>query len=874
MKAKVRTFNGTTSPEVTQRETDHRKLAREAAAEGFVLLENKDHFLPLAKGSKVGLYGAGAIRTIKGGTGSGDVNERDSVNIFQGMKNAGYDVTSSEWLEDYDKLYVQARLDWKNEIFTKLNGDDTKFFDAYSATPFFMPSGNPIDEEKAAADGADTAFFVLARIAGENKDRFDTEGDYFISKEEKAILAQVSRCYKNIVLVINTGGLMDLAFVEEFDNIRSILQYVQAGQEGGNAFADVVSGDVTPSGKMTDTWAKDYYDYPGAEVYSYKSGDLMKEKYEEGIFVGYRYFDTFEVPVRYSFGYGMSYTDFEIRTNDIKVSGRGMMNPKVSVTVTVTNTGDTYAGKEVVQIYASCPQGRLVKEFRRLAGFGKTKLLAPKESQTMTITFPLYQLTSYEEESASWILEPGMYGIWIGNDLNTSVLSGALELDEKAVMTACENICPLKEELNEISPDAEKVQAREAAWQNEVREKRMSVIELKASEIPTEKVDYQPVPEELPGKAGKIVESLSVDQLALLATGDPGRAQGNALGSAGISVPGAAAETSPCASEEPWNVTTIALVDGPAGLRIAPECGVCTTAWPCATLLASTWDEELVESDFLAALEGGFFSKPQEKRGTTYYQFCTAIPVGTLLAQSWDVELIKRVGEMIGHEMELFNVTLWLAPGMNIHRNPLCGRNFEYYSEDPLIAGMMAAAMTLGVQKVPGCGTTIKHFACNNQEDNRMGSDSILSERALREIYLKGFEIAVKDAQPMSIMTSYNLINGVHAANCYDTCTKAARDEWGFAGAIMTDWTTTNVQIQGECTAAGCMRAGNDMVMPGLPEDHENIKKELADGTLTMAELKRCIYNTVNIVLQSNMYEGAVSYLDQFDDLDTYLVVK
>lgn len=860
MKAKVRTFNGTTSPEVTQRETDHRKLAREAAAEGFVLLENKDHFLPLAKGSKVGLYGAGAIRTIKGGTGSGDVNERDSVNIFQGMKNAGYDVTSSEWLEDYDKLYVQARLDWKNEIFTKLNGDDTKFFDAYSATPFFMPSGNPIDEEKAAADGADTAFFVLARIAGENKDRFDTEGDYFISKEEKAILAQVSRCYKNVVLVINTGGLMDLAFVEEFDNIRSILQYVQAGQEGGNAFADVVSGDVTPSGKMTDTWAKDYYDYPGAEVYSYKSGDLMKEKYEEGIFVGYRYFDTFEVPVRYSFGYGMSYTDFEIRTDDIKVSGRGMMNPKVSVTVTVTNTGDTYAGKEVVQIYASCPQGRLVKEFRRLAGFGKTKLLAPKESQTMTITFPLYQLTSYEEESASWILEPGMYGIWIGNDLNTSVLSGALELDEKAVMTACENICPMKEELNEIVPDAEKVQAREAVWQKEVKEKRMSVIELKASEILTEKVDYQPVPEELPGKAGKIVESLSVDQLALLATGDPGRAQGNALGSAGISVPGAAAETSPCASEEPWNVTTIALVDGPAGLRLKREYQVD--------------NGEIVASDFLAALEGGFFSKPQEKRGTTYYQFCTAIPVGTLLAQSWDVELIKRVGEMIGHEMELFNVTLWLAPGMNIHRNPLCGRNFEYYSEDPLLAGMMAAAMTLGVQKVPGCGTTIKHFACNNQEDNRMGSDSILSERALREIYLKGFEIAAKDAQPMSIMTSYNLINGVHAANCYDTCTKAARDEWGFAGAIMTDWTTTNVQIQGECTAAGCMRAGNDMVMPGLPEDHENIKKELADGTLTMAELKRCIYNTVNIVLQSNMYEGAVSYLDQFDDLDTYLVVK
>ena len=770
MKAKVRTFNGTTSPEVTQRETDHRKLAREAAAEGFVLLENKDHFLPLAKGSKVGLYGAGAIRTIKGGTGSGDVNERDSVNIFQGMKNAGYDVTSSEWLEDYDKLYVQARLDWKNEIFTKLNGDDTKFFDAYSATPFFMPSGNPIDEEKAAADGADTAFFVLARIAGENKDRFDTEGDYFISKEEKAILAQVSRCYKNVVLVINTGGLMDLAFVEEFDNIRSILQYVQAGQEGGNAFADVVSGDVTPSGKMTDTWAKDYYDYPGAEVYSYKSGDLMKEKYEEGIFVGYRYFDTFEVPVRYSFGYGMSYTDFEIRTDDIKVSGRGMMNPKVSVTVTVTNTGDTYAGKEVVQIYASCPQGRLVKEFRRLAGFGKTKLLAPKESQTMTITFPLYQLTSYEEESASWILEPGMYGIWIGNDLNTSVLSGALELDEKAVMTACENICPLKEELNEIVPDAEKVQAREAAWQKEVKEKRMSVIELKASEIPTEKVDYQPVPEELPGKAGKIVESLSVDQLALLATGDPGRAQGNALGSAGISVPGAAAETSPCASEEPWNVTTIALVDGPAGLRIT---------------------QKYKDGD------------------QTYYQYATAWPIGTLLAQTWDTDQIYAYGEGVGEEMEEFGIGCWLAPGMNIHRNALCGRNFEYYSEDPVVVGITGTAATLGVQSNKGVGVTIKHYALNSQETNRNSENNTVSERAIREIYLKGFEAVVKQAQPMAIMTSYNQNNGRPAADDYDLCTAFARDEWGFQGMIMTDWGG------GQSVPMYEMHAGNDLVCPG-----------------------------------------------------------
>ena len=862
MKAKVRTFSGTTSNEVTQREIDNRALARKAAAEGFVLLKNEDHFLPAKKGGKIALYGAGAAKTIKGGTGSGDVNERDYVTIAQGMKNAGYEVTTESWLDSYMKIYNQAREDWKAEILKKAETLDSAlpFWDAYSATPFFMPCGDGIDVEAAKGDGADTAVFVIARIAGENKDRFDKEGDYFISAEEKALLTQVCESYKDVVLVINTGGLMDLAFADEFTNIRAIVQYVQAGQEGGNAFADVFTGEVTPSGKMTDTWAKTYNDYPGAEVFSYKSGNLMKEYSEEGIYVGYRYFDTFQIPVRYGFGYGLSYTDFAITAGTVSVSDLGTMDPKVSVEVTVKNSGDTYAGKEVVQIYASCPQGKLVKEFRRLAGFGKTKLLAPGEEQQITITFPLYQLASYSEDQAAWILEPGKYGIWVGNELNTSVLSGALELDQEAVMVQCENICPLNEELKEIMPFARKVQARELAWHEELKAKGIEAVAVKAADIPTEKVAYQQIPDLLPGMAGEIVDKMSEDQLVQMATGDPGKDQSNALGSAGISVPGSAAETPLVAAKEPWNVASIALADGPAGLRLKKEYQVD--------------DGQIVPTDFLAALEGGFFAEEQVKRGASYYQYCTAIPVGTLLAQTWNLEMVQELGEMIGHEMELFGVTLWLAPGMNIHRNPLCGRNFEYYSEDPLLAGMMAASMTLGVQKVPGCGTTIKHYACNNQEDNRMGSDSVLSERTLREIYLKGFEIAVKDAQPMSIMTSYNLINGVHAANCYDTCTKAARDEWGFAGAIMTDWTTTNVQIQGECTAAGCMRAGNDMVMPGTEEDHENIRKELKEGTLDIRELKRCIYNTVNIILQSNQYEDAVSYEKQFDGLGEWMTVK
>ena len=858
MKLKNKTFTGTTSNEVTARETENRKIARQAAAEGFVLLKNEDHILPLKKGIKLGLYGAGAVKTIKGGTGSGDVNERECVNICQGLENAGYEITSSAWLEAYASLYEETRLKWRDEILGKLEAYDNNFFEAYSTTPFFMPCGNPVDVDKASADGADTAIYVLSRIAGENADRHDTEGDYYISAEEKALIAQLSKAYDSLVLVINTGGLVDLAFVQEFDNIKAVLQFVQAGQEGGSAFADVVSGKVTPSGKLADTWAFDYKDYPNSETFSFKNGDVNTEKYQEGIYVGYRYFDTFDVPVLYPFGFGLSYTDFMICTEEIKTVNTESGKPEIAVTVKVTNTGDTYCGKEVVQIYVSCPQGKLAKEYRRLAGFAKTEELKPGESCRITITFPVYQLASFHEENAAWVLEEGTYGVWSGNSIQGAKLAGSLCVDKDAILVQCEHICPVKEELTELTPDSSRMKEKEAAWLEKAA--GLPSVHIDAEKITKETVVYTELPERFTGRAGEIVESLSVEQLIQMSAGDPGKGQDAVLGSAGITVPGAAAETSSAASGEPWNLPSIALADGPAGLRLNQKYQVV--------------DGEIVRENFMKSIEKGFFAEPSPEVGTAYYQFCTAIPVGTLLAQTWNAELVKEVGEMIGKEMELFQVTLWLAPGMNIHRNPLCGRNFEYYSEDPLLSGIMASSMTLGVQKVPGCGTTIKHFACNNQEDNRMGSDSVLSERALREIYLKGFEIAVKNSQPMSIMTSYNMINGVHAANCYDICTRAARDEWGFAGAVMTDWTTTFASPRGECTAAGCMRAGNDMVMPGIPKDHENIRRELEEGTLDIRELKRCICNTVNLILQSNRYEDAVSYLEQFEGLDAYLSVE
>lgn len=852
MKLRKRGFTGTTSPDVTPRETANRQLARHAAAEGFVLLKNDDHFLPLTKIGKIALYGAGAVMTIKGGTGSGDVNERDSINISQGMELAGFEVTSKDWLDAYRNIYAKARNDWKDAILTSLPKYENNFFFAYSSSQFYLPCGDPIDTEKARNDGADTAIFVLSRIAGENKDRKDTAGDYYVTEEEKALLSQVSSSYQNVILVINTGGLIDLAFADEFSNIRSILQFMQAGQEGGNAFADVITGKISPSGKLADTWTKDYMDYPNASFFSHKNGNVWKETYNEGIYVGYRYFDTFDIPVRHCFGFGLSYTDFEWQADNFQFIGIKENKPAVSLDLHVTNSGTSYSGKEVMQVYVSCPQGTLQKEYRRLACFAKTADLKPGQSQDLTLTFSLDQLASYHEARAAWMLEQGRYGIWVGNSLSDSKLVCSFVLDQDAVLVQCEHICPLQEALDELHPDPEHMCRKEAAWH--VTASSLPELSLHAADLGTQIIDYSSPLVGNAKQAEAIVETLSVDQLIAFSTGDVSCGQSE-LGSAGQTVPGAAAETVSVAAADPFQVASIVLADGPAGLRLKKKYQVI--------------DGAIETGDMLEALEGGFFANPKPERGISYYQYCTALPVGTLLAQTWNIELIKEIGKMIGQEMQLFEVTLWLAPGMNIHRNPLCGRNFEYYSEDPLLAGMMASAMTLGVQTVPGCGTTIKHFACNNQEDNRMGSDSIMSERTLREIYLKGFEIAVKNAQPMSIMTSYNMINGVHAANNYDLCTKAARNEWGFAGAIMTDWTTTTNSTAGICTASGCLRAGNDMVMPGDPSDHENIRSELADGTLRLEQLKNCVRNTIRIILQSNQYEDAVSYISQFSDLDT-----
>lgn len=831
---KKRTFSGTTSNAVTERETINRKTARAAASEGMVLLKNEDHILPLKPGTKVALYGGGASKTVKGGTGSGDVNERESVSIYEGMKAAGYVITTENWIRDYDERYEKARIEWRDYILEKSKGmeDNTvDFFNVYATTPFVRPEGMPAEKTDAGY-----AFFILSRVAGEGADRFAAQGDYLLTEYEEKLLEDICSYYENVVVVINTGGLVDLSFMDKYSNIKALIQMVQAGMEGGNAFADLISGKVTPSGKMTDSWAYEYSDYPNSETYSHNNGNVQTEKYEEGIYVGYRYFDTFDVPVRYSFGYGLSYTQFALNVKSIACEMQDG-KPSVKVTADVTNTGTKFSGKEVVQVYVSCPSGKLEKEYRRLAAFEKTKELQPGETQEISLVIPVYRLASYDETEPGWILEKGSYGIWVGNSLVQSVLAGEAEVDKSIVLVRTENICPLEEELAEIHADMGKNAAK---YRNAVEKAGDSLkkVVLHSELLESVTVEYTDNKDIYSAEARAFADTLTTDQLVCLAAGDPGKAQGGNLGAAGISVPGSAGETHHCAAEQ--GLASIVLADGPAGLRLMKYYHV--------------HEGKIVTMPFQFSLEGGLFCPDTENLpGERYYQYCTAIPVGTLLAQTWNLPLLQKIGHMIGTEMEEFGVTLWLAPGMNIHRNPLCGRNFEYYSEDPFLSGELAGAITEGVQSVPGCGTTIKHFACNNQEDNRMGSDSIVSERALREIYLKGFETAIRKSHPMSVMTSYNLINGVHAANNYDICTKAARNEWGFNGVIMTDWTTT--ENDETCTASGCMRAGNDLIMPGNQSDYDNLYKELADGTLSEEDLKACVSRLVDVIWRSNQYE-------------------
>ncbi len=836
------------SPEVTQSELDHMALSRDLAGECVVLLEN-DGALPLKEKGAIALFGNGARHTVKGGTGSGDVNSRTVVTIEQGLKEAGYAVRGQEWLDRYDSCLAEAKTAYakfvkKKSAETGMQESMVTFYD-----PFVEPVPDAVTEEDVRASKADTAIYVIARNSGEGSDRYAREGDYLPFAQELESLKVLGRCCRQVILVLNIGGVMELTEIRKIPGINAILLMSQLGNIGGHVLADVISGVVTPSGKLTDTWAERYSDYPSSADFSHNDGNVDDEFYREGIYVGYRYFDTFGIKPLYCFGYGRSYTTFALSDEQVSVK-----NGKVTVSVKVTNTGDAYSGKEVVQVYYSAPAGKLDKPYQELAAFVKTSLLKPGQSETVSAEFAVKDMASYCEQCASWVLEAGSYIIRVGTSSRDTMAAAEIVLDRTVKTAVLKNVFALDMEMEELK-------GPETA--GSACEKPVLSIPLSADSIETETASYQgereiyttdkteklTMDDILNGRCTveELTAQLSVEELAVLCVGTERRGEGSIVGSASNVVPGAAGDSAALLAED-RGIKGMIMADGPAGLRLQPH-------------FKTTMDGKMIPG---GAVMGDvivpFPEDLDESQVKDYYQYCTAIPIGWALAQAWNSRLLEEIGSMVGGEMEQFHVDLWLAPAMNIHRNPLCGRNFEYYSEDPVVAGKAAAAITKGVQSHAGKGTTIKHFAANSQEDNRYFSNAHITERAMREIYLKGFEIAVKESQPMSIMTSYNLINGIHTANSYELLQTVARDEWGFEGVVMTDWYTSQdfkEMTGGEDTvypisaSTGCVCAGNDIQMPGCQKNVDDLvesvkeNKKIDGYQVTLADLQ---FNAANVI--------------------------
>ena len=827
-------------------ETEHIALVRKVAPECALFLKREDKTLPVTPG-KVALYGSGARKTIKGGTGSGDVNVRHFVTIEEGLENAGFEITSKEWLDAYDKVVADAHVAFVERVKKEAAelGINAVMYGMGKAMP------QPEYELEMKAEG-DLAVYVLSRNSGEGSDRSIEPGDIDLSATEIRDILYCSEKYEKFVLVLNVGGMVNL---EPVKNVKNILLLGQLGSPMGDVLADILTGKSNPSGKLAMTWAP-IDTYPSTKGF----GDMDDTVYHEGIYVGYRYFDTAKVIPTFPFGYGISYTEFEIGNAAVKADEK-----EVTVKVPVKNTG-AHAGKEVVQVYVSKPSVKLDQPYQDLLAFAKTKELQPGESEEVTLTFKTNGMSSFDEASASYVLEAGIYWVRVGNSSADTKICAGLKLDETAVVKKCRHICP-GAEIPEFKIEAEK----EAVTAD------VPVYELKAEAFETVEVNYSKDPVEIPktkectfedvknGKASldEFVGNLTNEQLAYLSIGyhEDNTGMGSIIGASSKSVAGAAGET--CQRLENLGVPTISMADGPAGIRVCTEYKIVDGKAkgmdnPLAGMMEFMEPEQLQMMASMAP-------KPtqEELDAPVNYMYCTAIPIGTALASSFNTEACKELGAMVGEEMEQFGVHLWLAPAMNIQRSPLCGRDFEYLSEDPVVSGKIAAAITLGVQSHKGCGTTIKHYALNNQESNRMASNSIVSERALREIYLRNFEICIEGSAPETVMSSYNLINGEHANNSKDIQTYVLRDEWGYEGTVMTDWYAVGgmmsqaagrVDKHAAGTASGCVHAGNDLTMPGMQADFDDmmnaLEKKEARYPITRAELQVSAKRVLNTILR------------------------
>ena len=724
---------------------------RHAAAQGAVLLENR--VLPFADGTHVAVFGRVQQDWFCAGYGSGgDVNFPYSVGLLEGLRSCPHIQVNEEVAAVYESWIRENPADhgvWGN-------------------WPRFHPE-MPVTEDlvRTAKAGSSHAVIVIGRASGEDRENTLEKGSYYLTDEEEQMLRQVTAVYPDAVLVLNIGTLMDLSFVKKY-SLGAVLILWQGGMESGNAAADLLSGRENPSGRLTDTIALRYEDYPSADHF----GNRHSNVYYEDIYVGYRYFETFAPDkVLYPFGHGLSYTNFRL---DARQTG------DLTFAVAITNTGH-YPGKNAVLLYAEKPCGVLGNPARELVAFAKTRCLAPGETQEISLSLSQYLLASYDDagltgNKSCYVLQEGSYRFYMGGDVHSAQPIGAYEVPHLQVVSQCREAAAPQKAFPILAREMGQTVKRNAAVRTtDLRQRILDAIPqpifqtgdrgLKLKDVASGKVTLD-----------AFVAQLDLDELEAISRG--AYYMGNPLGPRGnAGVFGGVTE-----SLRQKGIPPITTTDGPSGIRL--------------------------------------------------YDSCSLLPIGTLLACSFDTGMVRRLYAQLSQEMAVRGSDVLLAPGMNIHRNPLCGRNFEYFSEDPFVAGMMAASVVQGVQST-GRGACPKHFACNNQEVNRQKNDSILSERALREIYLKGFELCVRLASPKTIMTSYNKINGVWGHYHYDLVKTILRDEWGFQGMVMTDWWmqyAPSPEFPTVKSNAYRVRSRVDVLMPGSRSFTD--KKRTPDRTL------------------------------------------
>lgn len=764
------------------------EIIRASAAQGAVLLKNDD-MLPLAKGTKISVFGRVQIDWFYTGYGSGgDVNRPYSVNLIDGIRN-NEDICLNENLAViYDK--------WCKENPVKHG--------YWGHWPRFYPDMKLSEQlVKDAAAESDCAVFVIGRSSGEDRENALEKGSYYITDEELSNLRLIAAHFSKTAVILNIGSIIDMSFLDKV-NIDAVLIAWQGGMESGNAVADLLSGTETPSGKLSDTIVKKYEDYPCAEHF----GAKKYNNYYEDIYVGYRFFETFQKEdVLFPFGFGLSYTTFSWSFKKCEQTSDGF-----NLICTVKNTGDMYSGREVLQCYSEKPCGELGNPSRELAAFKKTKLLSPGEEEEIALFVKKEQLSSYDQTgvtgfASAYVLQKGNYGFFIGTDVRNS---------EKCFEYVQNNV-ELVQQLSPISQlqkNFKIISAKETEGKRVICEKDTVITETNLKE----KI-IKNLPSEIPFtgdrglkladvKNGKctmedFVAQLDNTELEAISRGDyrmdsPLGAKGNAGALAGVLL-----------SLREKGVPAVITTDGPSGIRLQSSCSL--------------------------------------------------IPIGTLLACTFDPDLVESLYEAVGNEMRDKGSHILLAPGMNIHRSPLCGRNFEYYSEDPCLTGIIAAGAVKGLQKT-GVSACPKHFACNNQEFNRNYNDSRVTERALREIYLKGFEICVKTAKPQNIMTSYNKINGVWSHYNYELCTQVLRGEWGYEGNVMTDWwmrSSHSPEFPKIRDNAYRVRSQVDVLMPGgkrvgIRKPNRTLLETLGKkGGITLGELQRTAMNVLRFAMNS-----------------------